>query len=114
ELGDLVGRKNAVRSELDGLADPSRHTEAIDLRNERTESLVADLRKMIEIRVVEEAIADLVVSGEAKCPCHLAIGQEAVPVGVSRSLRPTDRIFGNHRSHAQYLAVGGSTQKLLA
>ena len=113
-LGDLAARKSAIRSELNGLADPTRFTEALDLRNEPRETALASLSKMLEIRVAEEAIADLVTSGEAKCPCHLAIGQEAIPVGVARSLRLTDRIFGNHRSHAQYLAVGGSLAKLMA
>ncbi len=101
-------------SELGGLADPARFVDPIELRNEPAELLLRVLTKMIEIRVAEEAIAELVTSGEAKCPCHLAIGQEAIPVGVSQALRPTDRIFGNHRSHAQYLAVGGSVPKLMA
>ena len=32
---------------------------------------------MILIRVVEEKIGDMVSQGVVKCPCHLAIGQEA-------------------------------------
>jgi pyruvate dehydrogenase E1 component alpha subunit len=49
-----------------------------------------------------------------RCPCHLAIGQEAVPVGVSRELRATDRIFGAHRSHGHFLAAGGPLRRLFA
>lgn len=106
----------AVRrpSDLGDLSDPTKLTDALELRNEPTNALLGSLSKMLEIRFAEETIGDLVVSGEAKCPCHLAIGQEAIPVGVSRSLRSTDRVFGNHRSHAQYLALGGDLRKLMA
>jgi pyruvate dehydrogenase E1 component alpha subunit len=103
-----------MSSDLGGLADPARFVDALHLTNEPADQLRQALAKMIEIRMAEEAIAELVVSGEAKCPCHLAIGQEAIPVGVSRWLRATDRVFGNHRSHAQYLALNGSLSKLMA
>lgn len=101
-------------SELDGLADPSQFTGRLEIGGRPKEELLAALERMIEVRLAEEAIASLVAAGEAKCPCHLAIGQEAVAVGVSQALRQTDRIFGNHRSHAQYLAAGGSLAKLFA
>ena len=69
---------------------------------------------MVRIRLVEEAIAELEKSGEAKCPCHLGIGQEAAAVGVSYALRKTDRAFGAHRSHSHFLAMGGQSKFLLA
>jgi len=112
--GDGQAARTFANSELGGLADPANFTAPLDLRNQPAARLLRDLETMIEIRLAEEAIAALVESGEAKCPCHLAIGQEAIPVGVSRSLRQTDRIFGNHRSHAQYLAAGGDLSKLMA
>lgn len=99
---------------LGDLADPSTHTEPVELENRPTADLLADYEKMVLIRIVEEAVAELVVSGEAKCPCHLAIGQEAVAVGVARHLTPQDRLYGAHRSHSQFLALGGSPQSLLA
>lgn len=99
---------------LGDLADPRHYIHAIDLRNESTEALLSDLESMLRIRTVEYAIAGLVRSGEAKCPCHLAVGQEAVSVGVARHLRKTDRSFGNHRSHGHFLALGGSVDSLMA
>jgi pyruvate dehydrogenase E1 component alpha subunit len=69
---------------------------------------------MILIRRVEETIADMVATGEARCPCHLAIGQEATAVAVAAHLTPKDRIFGCHRSHAHYLALGGDPYTLFA
>jgi TPP-dependent pyruvate/acetoin dehydrogenase alpha subunit len=99
---------------LGPLADPQEFTQPIALRNVATESLLADLEKMVLIRCVEEAIASLVVSGEARCPCHLAVGQEAVAVGVARHLTSRDRLYGAHRSHSQFLALGGTPESLIA
>ena len=35
-------------------------------------------KTMLRIRRAEEAVARMVESGEARCPCHLYIGQEAI------------------------------------
>jgi pyruvate dehydrogenase E1 component alpha subunit len=69
---------------------------------------------MLRIRRAEEAIADMVESGEVRCPCHLSIGQEAVPAGVCASLDAGDTVWGGHRSHGHYLAQGGSLEGLFA
>jgi pyruvate dehydrogenase E1 component alpha subunit len=69
---------------------------------------------MVSIRAAEEKIGDMVASGRIRCPCHLAIGQEAAAVGVATQLRNTDRVFGAHRSHGHYLALGGSLHGLMA
>ena len=76
--------------------------------------LLARWRAMVLIRAAEEAIAGLVSSGEARCPCHLCIGQEAVAAGVCAALNDSDSIWGGHRSHGHYLAKGGSLEKLFA
>ena len=69
---------------------------------------------MLRIRLAEEAIAEMVESGEVRCPCHLSIGQEAVPAGVCAALRAGDTVWGGHRSHGHYLAQGGSLEGLFA
>jgi len=71
-------------------------------------------REMLRIRLVEDAIADLVEAGEINCPCHLCVGQEAIPVGVSASLGREDYVFGGHRSHGHYLAKGGDLPLMMA
>jgi pyruvate dehydrogenase E1 component alpha subunit len=53
-------------------------------------------------------------SGEARCPCHLSIGQEAIAAGVCAALGAGDTIWGGHRSHGHYLAQGGSLEGLFA
>jgi len=102
------------RSALGGLADPQRHHEPLDVGGTDTAVLARFLESMLTIRLAEEAIGALVEEGLAKTPCHLAIGQEAIAVGVSASLRRNDRIFGGHRSHAHLLALGGDLDGLFA
>lgn len=71
-------------------------------------------RVMTRIRLTEERIAALIESKEAKTPCHLCIGQEAIAAGVCAALERDDSIWGGHRSHGHYLAKGGSLGGLLA
>ena len=104
------------RSDLGELADPAnaRYQASCELRDIDASRLRDFLRTMLLIRLVEEQIAEWVEENIARCPCHLGIGQEAIAVAVSASLRKTDRIFGTHRSHAHFLAAGGSVYSLLA
>jgi TPP-dependent pyruvate/acetoin dehydrogenase alpha subunit len=99
---------------LGRLASAESFTEPLDIAGADPARLREQLRDMLVIRRAEEKIADEVKSGRVKCPCHLAIGQEAVAVGVSEHLRPSDRVFGAHRSHSHYLALGGSLEGLFA
>lgn len=71
------------------------------------------LGTMYRIRYAEEKIAAWVESGLARTPCHLYIGQEAIATGVCATLKPTDQVWGNHRSHGHYLAKGGDLQLMM-
>ena len=71
-------------------------------------------RMMVLIRAVEERIGELVSTGEITTPCHLSIGQEAIPAGVCATLRPDDSLWGGHRSHGHYLAKGGELRAMMA
>ena len=101
-------------SALGALADPAAFHEPVVLAGTSADEVRSYLRDMLQIRVAEEVIGSMVESGEVRCPCHLGIGQEAVAVGVAAALRPTDHVFGAHRSHSHYLSVGGSMLGLLA
>lgn len=70
--------------------------------------------EMLRIRRVEETIADRYAEQKMRCPVHLSIGQEAVPVGLCAHLSDSDRVFSNHRCHAHYLAKGGNLPKMIA
>ncbi len=99
---------------LGSLADPALHHGAIDVSGELVDELIADYRMMNLIRRAEELIGEASTRREVKCPVHLGIGQEAIAVGVSRALRKSDRVFGAHRSHAHFLALGAPVYKLFA
>ncbi len=99
---------------LGDLANPLNYREPLVISSENREKLVQQLEKMILLRTVEENIAELVREGIVKCPCHLAVGQEAIAVGIAQHLLPEDRAFGNHRSHNHYIAMGGDIDGLFA
>ncbi|PLX29418.1 MAG: dehydrogenase [Alphaproteobacteria bacterium] len=86
----------------------------IDIDGFSKEHLIGFLKKLLTIRFSEEMITKLVQEKKVGCPCHFCIGQEAPPVGISYSLTSNDRVFGAHRSHGHYLALGGSPYKLFA
>ena len=75
---------------------------------------IEHLKKMLIIRYAEEKISDKIVEGVIKCPCHLGIGQEAIPVGISSFLNKSDSIFGAHRSHSHFLALNNDVLSLFA
>ena len=109
---DSVVHRNAAS--LGNLADAAHFHEPLAIDGDDVDALLAGLQRMILIRVVEEKIGDMVSQGVVKCPCHLAIGQEAPAVGVAGFVRQGDRVFGAHRSHSHFLALGGSPHGLLA
>lgn len=101
-------------SSLGALSDPNAFHSKLDTHGMEPKVLLKNLQMLFQIRKAEEKIGDMVASGKIGCPCHLAIGQEAVAIGVSNSLNKGDRIFGAHRSHAHYLAAGGSLFSLFS
>ena len=91
----------------------------MNLQNVHTDSLLRDqlmplLRAMQRIRIAEERIGELVATLEVRTPCHLSIGQEAVPAGVCAVLKLEDSVWGGHRSHGHYLAKGGDLRAMMA
>ena len=64
--------------------------------------------------MIEKTISKRYKDQEMRCPVHLSIGQEASAVGVCESLNKNDKIVTAHRSHAHYLAKGGSLKKMIA
>lgn len=100
--------------DLGDLSNPEKLIDSIDVSGWDVDVLIDIYKKMSLIRKVEDEIAQLVSSGEVKCPSHLCVGQEAIAVGVSHHLRNTDRVFGTHRSHSHYLALGAEPKSLFA
>ena len=78
----------------------------------------SSLKKIYEIqkkiRLVEEKIASNYIRNKMRCPTHLSIGQEAVAAASGLALQQNDISISYHRSHAHFLAKGGSPKKLFA
>lgn len=100
--------------EIGDLADPTRHQQPLDIAGQAPAVLQRWLRAMWTIRRVEQHLAAQRRDGHIGGPVHLGVGQEAVAVGVSAQLRPSDRVFGAHRSHSHLLALGSSVHRLFA
>ena len=86
----------------------------LDFKDFDSNELRKMLFKMLLIRKAEEKISDNVENGVIKCPCHLAIGQEAIPTAISQLVEKNDKIFGAHRSHGHYLSLNLDTFSLFA
>ena len=72
------------------------------------------LREMLLIRHFEEKAAEAYALGKIGGFCHLYIGQEAVAVGVSAALEPTDYVIGSYREHGQALVRGIAARTVMA
>jgi len=68
---------------------------------------------MLRIRTVEETIAQEYEKQEIRCPVHFSIGQEAASSCMSVLLKKGDKIVSSHRSHAHYIAHGGSLKAMV-
>ena len=78
------------------------------------ERLLDFLREMLLIRRFEEKVEERFRAGELPGFLHVAIGQEAVAVGVCRALEDGDVIASTHRAHAHALAQGTHPNELMA
>jgi acetoin:2,6-dichlorophenolindophenol oxidoreductase subunit alpha len=84
---------------LSNSSTPLARREALGDRREQ-------LLRMIEIRAVEERIQKLFAEGHIRGSTHLANGQEAVAVGVARSIDADDIVTCTYRGHGHALALG--------
>jgi len=76
-------------------------------------ALVRVLHDMLLVREFETMLADLRSKGAYagialpyRGPAHLSVGQEGAAVGLALALTPEDHVYGNHRSHGEFLAKG--------
>src|SRR6476620_4247652 len=78
------------------------------------EQLTEFLRDMLLIRRFEEKVEERFRAGELPGFLHVAIGQEAVCVGVCRAMEDGDVFASTHRAHGHTLARGTSPNALMA
>src|SRR5207247_6870470 len=72
------------------------------------------LREMLLIRRFEEKVEERFRAGDLPGFLHVAIGQEAVAVGVCRALEERDVIASTHRAHGHTLARGTPPNAVMA
>ena len=63
-------------------------------------------RQMAFIRAFEERVDTLYKQGSVRGPAHLALGHEAIAVGVGSLLEPGDSSIGTYRGHHHALVRG--------
>jgi pyruvate dehydrogenase E1 component alpha subunit len=78
------------------------------------EQLLDWYRQMALIRRVEEMAAKAYTQRKILGFCHLYIGQEAVAVGASAALRPSDVVVSAYRDHGHIMARGTSARSMMA
>jgi len=71
-------------------------------------------REMLLIRRFEEKVEERFRAGELSGFLHVAIGQEAVAVGVCQAMADGDVFASTHRAHAHALARGMHPNALMA
>tara|TARA_B100000676_G_scaffold311251_2_gene380432 strand:- start:943 stop:1995 length:1053 start_codon:yes stop_codon:yes gene_type:complete len=91
-------------------------TKGVNNRNLKfdRDSLVAFYRDMLLIRRFEERAGQLYGMGLIGGFCHLYIGQEAVVVGMQKTIRDNDAVITSYRDHGHMLACGMDPKGVMA
>src|SRR5215218_6832199 len=87
---------------------------AVDRAELSQEQLTEFLRDMLLIRRFEEKVEERFRAGELPGFLHVAIGQEAVAVGVIRALEEGDVIASTHRAHGHTHDKGTHPNEVMA
>ena len=70
--------------------------------------------QMIRLRKIELEISKRYSENKMRCPIHLSIGQESIPVAICNNLNKKDLMLSTHRAHYHYLAKGGNLKSMIA
>lgn len=82
---------------------------------ELSREILMDLhRRMVRIRLFEEAAGRLAEAAKLPGFLHLYVGQEAVASGVCGALTDQDQITSTHRGHGHLVAKGGDFNRMMA
>ena len=97
--------------ENENISDIERVTALIEQQSLTKEQLMTYLRQMMEIRALENNIANLLSKAVLKGASHLYAGQEAVAVGAIAALEDRDLVTSTHRGHGHAHVHGDSAAK---
>jgi acetoin:2,6-dichlorophenolindophenol oxidoreductase subunit alpha len=82
---------------------------------EPTTEVLRDMhRRMVRIRLFEEAAGKLAEAAKLPGFLHLYVGEEAVASGVCVNLSDDDQITSTHRGHGHLVAKGGQFRPMMA
>src|SRR5215210_6276957 len=108
ELAELVGDTHRPEHRLTAVAK-------VEKKGVVSPELLREFfREMLLIRRFEEKVEERFRAGELPGFLHVAIGKEAVAVGVCRALEEGDVIASTHRAHGHTLAKGTHPNELMA
>ena len=71
-------------------------------------------KRMVRIRLFEEAAGRLAEAAKLPGFLHLYVGEEAVAAGVCAALNDDDHITSTHRGHGHLVAKGGDFNRMMA
>ena len=71
-------------------------------------------KRMVRIRLFEEAAGRLAEAAKLPGFLHLYVGEEAVAAGVCAVLNDDDHITSTHRGHGHLVAKGGDLNRMMA
>jgi pyruvate dehydrogenase E1 component alpha subunit len=108
--GASNGRDAAATAAPNGIAAATA-SPAIEISGEE---LLAFYRKMLVIRLFEEAAQRGFRTGKIGGYLHLYIGQEAIATGFLDSYREGDRVITAYRDHAHVLLLGSTPNEVMA
>lgn len=83
------------------------------MENKQQDALLA-YKRMLRIRLFEEAVEQQMKAGLIPGSCHSSIGHEGAIVGACVALRDDDYITGTHRSHGHPIGKGADLKPLMA
>lgn len=104
----------SYKNKITDLTNPLNFQDPIEISAIKNLNLIDLMKSMLVIRHVELKLALMKKNNQIKGPVHLGAGQEAIAVGVSCFLKPSDSVYGAHRSHAHLLALHGDPFRLFA
>ncbi len=113
-VGCKLRKGNSVKNKRLSPIYTEETTMCESIANIGREKLIWMYRKMLEMRLFEENIADLYRRGLVPSSAHVYIGQEAIAAGVCANLRKNDYLLATHRGHAHNIAKDVSMDKLAA
>lgn len=85
----------------------------IERREVLREDRVEWLRRMYEIRALEERVVELFYDGKVDGTTHTCQGQEAIAVGIAAATSVTDTVACTYRGHGHALALGATSTGVL-